>query len=122
EPPPDARFLAEQSRVVEEETVASITNSIADDPEPSAGEQHEGPSEEPGDSDEDRIADLRDVEGDDRRRPLPEETRRRPPREREASVSPRPTPAGAEALDPGQDQQAREGSRVRTEQGGARAT
>lgn len=121
EPPPDARFVAEESRDVEEETQASITSTVADDPEPSPGEMHEGPSEEPGDSDEDEVADARDVEGDDRRRVTPEEAERRPPRAREASVSPQPSVGGAESLDPGSDREAREGRRERSEGGGARA-
>ncbi|UJR80677.1 TonB C-terminal domain-containing protein [Sandaracinus amylolyticus] len=122
EPPPDARFIAEESRDVEEETQATITNTIRDDAQPSPGAtQEQGPTEEPGNSDEDEVADMRDVEGDDRRRVLPEEAERRPPREREASTSPRPTAAGAESMDHGHDHEAREGERARSEEGGARA-
>ncbi len=50
EPPPDAKYLADESRRVEEETVASITDLHRDDPEPNnAAPQAAGP-EESGDS------------------------------------------------------------------------
>lgn len=121
EAPPDAQFIAEQARDVEEQTVASITNSLRDDPEPTPSEQHEAAIEEPGDSDEHVAADLRDVEGDDRRRVVREEAERPEARETEASVSRQPRAASAESLDPGTAESAREGRRVRSAEGGARA-
>jgi TonB family protein len=53
EPPPDAKFLAEESQRVEEESVASVTSETKNDPNPQASApQAEGP-EESGDSSED---------------------------------------------------------------------
>jgi TonB family protein len=50
EPPPDAKYLAEESRRVEEETVASVTSETKNDPDPQASApQDEGP-EKSGDS------------------------------------------------------------------------
>jgi hypothetical protein len=121
EAPPDAQFIAEQARDVEEQTVARFTNSLRDDPEPTPGEQHEAATEEPGDSDEHVAADMRDVEGDDRRRVVREEAERPVAPEAQASVSRQPRAASAESLDPGTDENAREGRRVRSAEGGARA-
>lgn len=121
EAPPDARFLADQARDVEEETVARVTNTLRDDPEPTPGERHESADEAPGDSDEHVAADLRDVEGDDRRRVVREEAEAPPAEAAEASVSPQPRPRTAESLDQGTDESPREGRRVRSREGGARA-
>jgi TonB family protein len=56
-PPPDAQYLAEQSRRVEEETVARVTDLSRDDPEPSKGApQRAGDDQQAGDADEDQIA------------------------------------------------------------------
>ena len=50
EPPPDAKYLAEESQRVEEESVASVTSETKNDPNPQASApQAEGP-EESGDS------------------------------------------------------------------------
>ncbi|MFO0695565.1 MAG: TonB C-terminal domain-containing protein [Polyangiales bacterium] len=82
-PPPDARFVADENNTVAEETVASITNHQVDQADPQHGAQESTPTtptNEEGDSAEDRIADLRDVRGSDARPPTPEEIERRPPR------------------------------------------
>ena len=50
EPPPDAKFLAEESQRVEEETVASVTSETKDDPLPQASAPQAAGEEKSGDS------------------------------------------------------------------------
>jgi TonB family protein len=50
EPPPDARFLAEQSQRVEEESIASVTSETRDDPKPKASAPMSAEAERAGDS------------------------------------------------------------------------
>jgi TonB family protein len=52
-PPPDAKFLAEQNRRVEEETVARVTDLSRDDPEPTPSAPQAPGDEQSGDSTED---------------------------------------------------------------------
>lgn len=86
EPPPDTQYVADENQVVEEETVAAITNTVRDDerPElPSAPASPEDPSLEGSDA-EDELAGVRDREGDERRPPV-ERTRPDRPEMREES-------------------------------------
>jgi TonB family protein len=53
EPPPNAQYLAEENRRVEEETVAKITDETKNDPEPQAAAPQAPGPEESGDSRED---------------------------------------------------------------------
>lgn len=72
EPPPDTQYVADENQVVEEETVAAITNTVRDDemPElPSTPESPDDPSLEGSDS-EDEVAGVRDREGEERRPPV----------------------------------------------------
>ncbi|MEM7437517.1 MAG: hypothetical protein AAF436_20355 [Myxococcota bacterium] len=100
EPPPDARFVAQENQRVEEETVAKVRNYIRDDEQPEVGRQQK-PSDtlqEEGNSQDDKIADARDKEGSDARTVTEDEAKRdRPDRaidadpiksERVASQSP----------------------------------
>ena len=50
EPPPDAKFLAEESQRVEEESVASVTSETKDDPNPQAAAPQAAGPEKSGDS------------------------------------------------------------------------
>lgn len=84
EPPPDAKYLAEESRRVEEETVASITSETKNDPTlQAAAPQADGP-EESGDSHEDE----RGAEQGSKT----EQDQRVAARERAQSATPRPPP------------------------------
>lgn len=60
---PDARFIAEHANRVERETRASITSLDRNDPVPTPGRAHEGPSAELGDADDTRIAQSEDKPG-----------------------------------------------------------
>jgi TonB family protein len=53
EPPPDAKYLAEESRRVEEETVAAVTSETKDDPNPNAAAPQDDGPEKAGDSRDD---------------------------------------------------------------------
>ncbi len=68
EPPPDARFAAEENSRVEEETVARERNMITDDPEPepSPSERASEETDDPGEEDE-VVAEHEDREGEQRR-------------------------------------------------------
>lgn len=78
EPPPDARFVADENRRVQEEMVATARNEHRDDtPEPGHG--HElGPPEEEGNAAETDVADLQNVDGEDERTPDTTEAEHRP--------------------------------------------
>lgn len=81
EPPPDAQYIAEENRRVEEETVARIRNLREDAPKPEAGQApSEAESEEEGAGDETKVADLQEVKGDESRRATDEEASLKPTR------------------------------------------
>lgn len=67
-PPKDARFISEENRRVEEETVARLRNHQRDDAELSPG-RAEAPSDAPelGNDETTDVEDARDVEGSDAR-------------------------------------------------------
>ncbi len=65
--PDDARFVAEENRKVEEETVARVRNYQRDDPSTQLSMARSGPEEEPGDSDEQDTEDLKERKGDETR-------------------------------------------------------
>ncbi|MDB4976546.1 MAG: Exopolysaccharide biosynthesis domain protein [Myxococcaceae bacterium] len=50
EPPPDTKYLAEESQRVEEETVASVTSETKNDPDPQAAAPQAAGAEKSGDS------------------------------------------------------------------------
>ncbi len=66
EPPPDAKFLAEESRRVEEETLAMVRDQNRDDPLPVPSAPEAAGPEEPGDAREDERGELN---GSDERTP-----------------------------------------------------
>jgi len=100
EPPPDPKYLAEESRRVEEETVASITSETKDDPDPNAAApQAEGP-EESGDSREDERGREQGSKSEQAQQSASRERRAedatpRPPTPQQATPKP-PEPARAE--------------------------
>lgn len=122
EAPDDARFLAEENRDVEEETVAEVTSTVTDDADPTTStEEPTEPSEAMGDGAEEIVADARDVEGSDERHITPDEARMRPP-EVEADPSHSPTPTtGSGSDESGHDRTAEAGTPARGDDGGASA-
>lgn len=82
EPPPDTKFLAEESRRVEEETVASVTSETKDDPNPNkAAPQAEG---------DEKAGDSRSDERGAQRGARDESARQMASRERNEDATPRP--------------------------------
>ncbi|MDD9941378.1 MAG: TonB C-terminal domain-containing protein [Myxococcales bacterium] len=74
EPPPDARFIAEEARRVEQETVARQRNlQVDEEPEPGHGAEQDESADNEGDHDETDVAEVRDVRGSDDRAARPEE-------------------------------------------------
>ncbi len=115
---PDARFLADQARVVEEESVANLRSTLRDDADPQAASaQADDSSTLEGNDSERESADLREVEGDDRRRVTEREATRRPPHERAASVSESPSDQGSATSSRGESPSP-EGTPSRGEAGG----
>jgi TonB family protein len=64
EPPPDARFIAEESQRVEEESVASVTSETRDDPKPKAAAPMSAEAERAGDSHQEEKGAQRGAEDD----------------------------------------------------------
>jgi hypothetical protein len=79
--PDNARFVAEQNNKVEEESVAKVRNMIRDDKTPSPGAQQKRSNtlEEAGNSSEQKVAEMRNKQGSDARKPTPQEANRRRP-------------------------------------------
>lgn len=95
---PDANYIADEANRVEKETVAEITSRDQDDPNPTPGIEHSGPSERPGNSDEHLVADSQDRAGDPER--APGEASDDPPLEpnelpKTAKIDPPPSPPEA---------------------------
>lgn len=123
EAPDDARFLAEENNDVEEETVAEVTSTVTDDPDPtiSGPEAAEPTEDDVGDGTEDLVADARDVEGSPDRHVTPEEARMEPP-DVEADPSHTRTPTtGAGSDEAGHDHTAEAGTPSHGDDGGAAA-
>ncbi|MDH5674897.1 MAG: TonB C-terminal domain-containing protein [Myxococcales bacterium] len=78
EAPENARFIAEENRRVEEETVANVRNQHEDHEQPDPGRPNPGDDQQPGSSDEQEVADLRNVDGEDSRSPDSNEAQDRP--------------------------------------------
>jgi TonB family protein len=78
EAPENPRFIAEDNRRVEQETVARVRNMHRDDPDPSASARPSKEQSEVGDAEEQEVADLQDLEGSDERTPDRTEAEHRP--------------------------------------------
>lgn len=61
---PDAKYLADQANKVDQETQARNTSTDQMDPNPTPGGDHLGPTPEPGNSDENRVAQSEESEGE----------------------------------------------------------
>lgn len=66
---PEARFVGDQANHVDEESVSTQTNHAEDDPNPTPGGVHAGPTDAVGDSERTKIADLDDRRGEKNRAP-----------------------------------------------------
>jgi hypothetical protein len=109
QPKPDnARFIAEENRRVEEETVASVRNMQRDDPKPEAS-AGKAQSEDPvGNADKTDVADLHDVRGSDERPPNKREAEHKPEQKSQDSAGKReaqalPRPSGEPATPPSRE-------------------
>lgn len=91
--PDNARFIAEENRRVEEESVARVRNLHQDQSEPQASAERPRPNESPGNAEQTEAADLRDVSGSRERPPTAREAERRPERESQPSAGRREAPA-----------------------------
>ncbi len=98
EPPPDAKYLAEQNQRVEEETAASVTNMQEDSAETQLGAPRNSADQEAGEADETELADTRDVDGEELRIATPDEAQRPTPSESEASAGSRLAEATPQAM------------------------
>jgi hypothetical protein len=79
QPPPDnARFIAEENRKVEQESVARIRNMQRDDSQPEASAERPTDEHEQGNSAASVVADERDVKGSDERTANPTEAQTKP--------------------------------------------
>lgn len=87
-PPPNAQFQARENNRVEEETVARMRNNQRDDVEQQAGPSEDANTENEGNAEDSRSADLREMEGSPDRRATPQEAEA--PRPEHASVDPMP--------------------------------
>jgi hypothetical protein len=82
---PTATFIADQANKVAVQTQARITSTDQDDPHPTPGGVHSGPTQTPGDSYRTRIWQSENREGDPNRAPTPDSSQ-------QAMVAPKPTP------------------------------
>jgi len=118
----DARFLADQARIVEEETMANLRNTLRDDADPvaAASEESDPTATLEGNDRESESADLREVDGDDRRRVTEHEAEQRPAEDTVASTSRRPSDQGSATSERG-GAQSQAGTPSRGQEGGAQA-
>ena len=66
---PNARFIGDEANKVDNETVATQTSHDQDDPNPTPGGNHSGPTQNPGDSDRTKIAESEEHAGEKNRGP-----------------------------------------------------
>lgn len=93
-PAPDhARFVADENRRVEQESVARVRDLHRDDSEPQVSTQHPQPNQNPGNADDTEAADLRDLKGSRERTPNAREAQQEPERASQPSAGKREAPA-----------------------------
>ncbi|HEX5659930.1 MAG TPA: TonB family protein [Polyangiales bacterium] len=90
EPPPDARFLAEESQRVQEESIASITSETRDDPKPKAAAPMSAEAERAGDSRQDEKGAQK---GAEQEQPQQVASRQRQPQTERPEGQPTPDPS-----------------------------
>jgi TonB family protein len=76
-PPENSRFIAEENRRVEEETIASVRSMTENDDQPSASAPR-APDDQLGNAQEEKPAELQNVEGEDKRIPDKREAKEKP--------------------------------------------
>ncbi len=81
EPPENPEFVAEENNRVEEQTVARVRSMVRDDKVPTPGRQQSASDtlQEEGNSNEQRVAEVRNKDGSDARKPTEEEANRKRP-------------------------------------------
>ena len=96
EPPPDAKYLAEESQRVEEETVASVTSETKNDPTPQESAPKAAGDEKSGDSREDERGAEQGSKTEQQQRAASRELRQqavpRPPEPPSSQAPARPAP------------------------------
>jgi TonB family protein len=99
-PPPDqARFIAEENRRVEEETIARVRNMHRDDPEPTPSVSASQAENDVGDAEQDEVADLQNLEGSEERTPTETEAAHAPEDESQPSAGERESEAVSRAAE-----------------------
>ncbi len=121
EPPPEARFLADESRQVEEETMAAMRNTLRDDAEQSAAQEEPSEADNEGNAPDELSADTRDVEGDDSRRVTQHEAEEAPARESEPPSTSRHASDQGSATSSSGGSQSAQGNPTLGREGGAAA-
>ncbi|HKP58837.1 MAG TPA: TonB C-terminal domain-containing protein [Polyangiales bacterium] len=107
-PPDNPRFIAEENRRVEEESVANQRTTAEVDEQPAA-QARARDQEMIGNADQEDVADLQDVHGEDSRNPTAKEAREKPPSPSKLGQGEKQDPAVAQAPKQG-------GSEAREEQ------
>ena len=105
---PNAEFIAEHANRVDAQTQARITSTDQNDPDPTPGSTHAGPTEFPGNSEQTRIAQSEDAPGEPDLAPDPVS--------HQAAKQPQQAQPSPEAAQPAKSQQRRQASRTAPEQ------
>lgn len=103
---PDAELIADEANRVKEQTQARITSTDQNDPNPTPGGQHAGPSPAPGNAEDTKVAQSEDREGNPDQAPDPippnPATETKPAQSENKPEPPAPAPAAAAAAKPAQ--------------------
>jgi len=99
---PNAEFIGDQANKVKEQTQARITSTDQNDKNPTPGGAHSGPTKNPGNSDESRVAQSEDHPGVPDTAPSGDDAKEDQQPKQTASAAPPPTP-GAVAKAPGSE-------------------
>ena len=98
---PNAAHIADQANRVKQETQARITATDQNDKKPTPGGAHSGPTKNPGNSDESRVAQSDEHEGEPNKAPTSQDDPDKP--EKTASSQAPPPSPGREQKAPGQE-------------------
>jgi hypothetical protein len=103
---PNAEFIGDQANKVKQQTQARITSTDQNDPNPTPGGAHSGPTKNPGDSDESRVAQSEDRPGEPDQAPTPDDPGEEKPAKTASAAAPPPS-NGAPTKAPGKEDGAR---------------
>jgi TonB family protein len=95
--PDNPRFVAEENRRVEEETIASARTTAELDEQPESASRARPAEDLPGNAEQEDVQQLQDVRGEDRRNPTAEEAREKPRAPSEVGRGQERAPAVAQA-------------------------